>query len=74
MNKSEISRAATTRKTENIVLTWSQAMTDSVDYNAGECLTGYEPAMHASALIEKLERMADESSPPSSTSFTVDTL
>ena len=49
-------------------------MTDSVDYNAGECLTGYEPAMHASALIEKLERMADESSPPSSTSFTVDTL
>jgi len=39
-------------------------MTDWVDYKTGECLTGYEPAKHARTLIEKMERMADESSPP----------
>jgi hypothetical protein len=64
MNKSEISRAATTYKEENI-RTWSQAMTDWVDdYNTGECLTGYSPAKYARTLMEKMERLADESTPP----------
>jgi hypothetical protein len=58
--ETDVGTEATTRKTENIVWTWSQAMTDWVDYKTGECLTGYEPAKHARTLIKKMEALADE--------------
>jgi len=58
--ETEVGTEATTRVTENIVWEWCQAVTDWVDLNTGECLTGYEPGRHAKTLIQKMEILADD--------------
>jgi len=61
----DVGTDAVTRPSSFIVWEWSQVFCDWVDFETGECLSGYSPSRHRKKFLSKLEILVNGDPPPS---------